>query len=352
MSGASPVLAVLVAGIGDLVLGRDALRALRAGYPGREVHLLTNAQAVPLAEAMGLADEVLGLPIRDLRRGPWALGRVGRLVLGLRRRRYAVAVNLKTVGSRAGAVRMGLMLRALGAGRLVGVADKGLGAFVHRGLDPGRLAGLHASQGMLQLALLAGGADPGPAPAVDFSLPSGCAFDAELDALPGTGPLIGLNPGADMPGKLWEPARFAAVGDALAGEFGARAVILGGPGEEPMGRAVRAAMRTPSALLTGRMALTELAHVLARLDLLVSNDSGPMHIAAAAGTPVAAVFGQADPRVFGPLLPAARRRVLTAPVPCRPCGRRECADPQCLLQVTPEMVLAACRELLGGEAAS
>lgn len=324
-----PVLAVLVAGIGDLVLGRDALRALRAGFPGRALHLLANAQALPLARAMGVADGLHGFPIRELRGGPGALGLAVRVVAGLRRLGPALAVNLYPPASRAGALRMGLLLRATGAPARVGVAALGLGLWLTRGVVPAELAGLHAARVMERVALAAGGARPaGPAGPMDLALPGGSGYDA---LLAGPGPLVGLNPGADQPGKRWAPQALAAVADALAGACGARTVILGGPGEEGAGRAVAGAMRTAAVPLTGRLTLAELGHVLARLDLLVTADSGPMHMAAAAGVPLVAVFRGSDPARFGPLGPPERCRVLA----CGPGG-----------DVPVAAVVASCREIL------
>jgi len=323
-----PVLAVLVAGIGDLMLGRDALRALRAGFPGRAVHLLATAQALPLAEGLGLADGLHGFPVRELRGGPGALGWAVRAVAGLRRLGPALAVNLYPPASRAGALKMGLLLRATGAPVRVGVAALGLGPWLTRGVAPAELAGLHAARAMERVALAAGGVDPGPAGPVRFTLPGGCAHDA---LLAGPGPLVGLNPGTDQPGKRWEPEAFAAVADALAASHGARAVILGGPGEEGAGRAVAGAMASRPTVLTGRMTLPELGHVLAQLDLLVTTDSGPMHMAAAAGVPLVAVFRGSDPARFGPLGAPGRCRVLL-PGPGGAVG--------------PQAVIEACRGFL------
>ncbi|MCK9240106.1 glycosyltransferase family 9 protein [Desulfocurvus sp.] len=323
-----PVLAVLVAGIGDLVLGRDALRALRAGLPGREMHLVVNAQALPLARVMALADGLHGFPIRELRSGPGALGRALGAVAGLRRLGPALAVNLYPPASRAGALRMGLLLRATGAPGRVGVAALGLGPWLTRGVAPAELAGLHAARVMERVALAAGGVPAGPAGPVDLALAGGCRHDALLG---GGGPLVGLNPGTDQPGKRWAPGAFAAVADALAREFGARAVILGGPGEEAAGRAVAGAMTSRAAVLTGRMTLAELGHVLTRLDLLVTTDSGPMHMAAAAGVPLVAVFRGSDPARFGPLGVPGRCRTLA----CAPGG-----------DVSARAVIAASRDIL------
>jgi heptosyltransferase-2 len=165
------------------------------------------------------------------------------------------------------------------------------------------------------------------------------------DRLLGAGEWIGLNPGAAFgPAKRWPLARFAAVGDRLARTTGAQVAILGAASERPFAEGVAAAMRHPARVLAGQTSLTDLAGVLSRVRVLVTNDSGPMHLASALGTPVAAVFGPTDPRETAPVGTA---RLLREPVHCSPCGLRACPiDHRCMTRVAAERVAAAAEELL------
>src|SRR5690606_23171405 len=114
-----------------------------------------------------------------------------------------------------------------------------------------------------------------------------------LAGLPGDGPVVALHPGADhFPAKRWPVDRFALLADRLAERYGARVVLVGGPGDVPLAAAIRERVqRAPLLDLTGRLALLETAAVLERVDLMVGNDSGPLHMAVAVGTPVVALFG-------------------------------------------------------------
>src|SRR5262245_46070613 len=104
-------------------------------------------------------------------------------------------------------------------------------------------------------------------------------------------------------------------------------------------------MRAPAAVLAGRTSLPELVGVLSRLSLLVTNDSGPMHVAAALGVPLVAVFGPTDWRETAPV--GARHRLVREDVHCSPCKLRDCPiDHRCMRLVTAERVAAAARELL------
>jgi heptosyltransferase II len=160
------------------------------------------------------------------------------------------------------------------------------------------------------------------------------------------GPWIGLNPGAFFgSAKRWEPTRFAAAGERLARETGARIAIVGGSLERPLGEAIAAAMDVDSRVLCGETTLGELLGVLASLRLLLTNDSGPMHVAAALGVPVVAVFGPTDWRETGPVGP--HRRLVREPVHCSPCLLRECPiDHRCMRRVGTEHVVGEARALL------
>jgi lipopolysaccharide heptosyltransferase II len=166
--------------------------------------------------------------------------------------------------------------------------------------------------------------------------------------LPDEGDWIGLNPGATFgSAKRWVPERYAETGDRLSRRSGARVAILGGPDERAMAEDIAAGMREPVKVLAGCTTLSELMGVLSRLRLLVTNDSGPMHLAAALGVPVVAVFGPTDWRETAPR--GQRHRVVREPVHCSPCLLRECPiDHRCMKRVGTERVLAEAGALLSG----
>ena len=159
-------------------------------------------------------------------------------------------------------------------------------------------------------------------------------------------PWIGLNPGAFFgSAKRWVPERYAAAGEMLARRMGARVAILGGADERPLGEAIAAGMQAPARVLCGETTLPELVGVLARLRLLLTNDSGPMHVAAALGVPVVAVFGPTDWRETAPV--GRRHRLVREPVHCSPCMLRECPiDHRCMTRIPVDRVVDEARALL------
>ena len=160
------------------------------------------------------------------------------------------------------------------------------------------------------------------------------------------GPWIGVNAGAFYgTAKRWIPQRFAAAADLVARRAGAGVAIVGGAAERPLGEAIAEQLRAPSRVLCGETTLGDLVGVLAHLRLLLTNDSGPMHLAAAVGTPLVAVFGSTDWRETAPV--SDRARVVREGVACAPCLLRECPiDHRCMTRVGVDRVAAAALELV------
>jgi heptosyltransferase-2 len=152
-------------------------------------------------------------------------------------------------------------------------------------------------------------------------------------------PVACLNPGAAFGGaKRWPPDRYAAVGKALVEQHGMAVFVQAGPGEEEMAREVCKATDAPLHNAARELTLRHLMAVLEQCQLLVTNDSGPMHIAAALGTPTVAIFGSTDPVNTAPWSDCAV--VVQHRVPCSPCHLRTCPiDHRCMTGVTVEMVM-------------
>jgi lipopolysaccharide heptosyltransferase II len=159
----------------------------------------------------------------------------------------------------------------------------------------------------------------------------------------------GTNPGMDLPEKRWPAERFAALADRLHFEEDMTVAIIGGHLDRPAGDAMRMAMRAPSLDLTGAVPWAERAAFFERCALYVGNDSGPMHLAVAAGCPVVAVFGPTDPGLYGPY--RALARTVRRDLPCSPCFVHGHFPPcpnqhACMRGLQVDEVYGACRELL------
>jgi heptosyltransferase II len=166
--------------------------------------------------------------------------------------------------------------------------------------------------------------------------------------------MLGIAPGAAYGGaKRWPPERFAAVAAGLARTHGLQPVLVGSEADRAAACAIEteldkiggAGSGIRAINLAGRTDIPQLAGVLALCAVFVSNDSGAMHLAAAVGTPVVALFGPTDERVTAPV--ASRTRVLTAAAWCRPCLLRECPlDHRCMNGIEAGTVASAAGEML------
>ncbi|HYD56794.1 MAG TPA: glycosyltransferase family 9 protein [Burkholderiales bacterium] len=153
-----------------------------------------------------------------------------------------------------------------------------------------------------------------------------------------------VHPGSQLPSRRWPVERFAEVGDALA-QDGFHVVLTGTLREEPLVRRVQEAMREPAIDLSGRTSLGGLAAVVSRARLVVCNDTGISHIAAAMRTPSVVIASGSDPKRWAPLN-RELHRVLWHDVPCRPCAYAECpTGHECAVGVTVHDVLHAVRRL-------
>ena len=314
--------------IGDAVMSLPFLRALRRAGPNDRVSVLARRGPATIYRAAGSADEVLP-------RSAFAAD-----VLALSRGRFDEAWLLPN------SFRAGLYAFASGAKRRIGYLTDRRGALLTHGLPApsGTAHQLRDYDALLAAHGIAPDEDP---PRLD--VPESAARRAEA-AISAAGlaaaNLVALCPGSAFAAtKRWPAERYAALADALA-ERGFRCAVLIGPGERELGARVASAALADVPVLGDDLDPVELAAVLARARCAVTNDSGPMHLAGAVGTPVAAFFGATDPGRTGPS--GSPSRVLDRYVFCSPCFKTECPyGHECMREIGVEAAVAAVLELTG-----
>ena len=167
-----------------------------------------------------------------------------------------------------------------------------------------------------------------------------------------TQPIFGLNPGAEYgPAKRWPAERFIAVAKEIQKRTNSVWLIFGGKNDTDIANQIEYAIRNPQSAirnLSGQTSLRELMSLVKLSRVLLTNDSGPMHVAAALGTPVVVPFGSTSPELTGPGLPDdTRHRLLKSDAPCSPCFRRECPiDFRCMNGISVERVVEAVLQAL------
>jgi ADP-heptose:LPS heptosyltransferase len=334
-------------GLGDLLCSVPAVRRLRHARPDLHLTMITWPEMADVVARTGEVDELLpfpgadGIPERPPDPEGWAP-----FVAAAHDRGFDLA--LQVYGDRPAANRV---TASLGARLVGGFSPTGWEPpAADRALHLRYPVHLHEAERHLRLFEHLGLPAGGP-PRMSF--PITAADEAEHAATLArhglrSGHYAVLHPGASSPTRRWPAARFAAVGDALAGD-GLAVVVTGVPGERDVSAAVSAAMRAPAVDLTGATGLGGLAALLRDAAVLVGNDTGSAHVAAAVGAASVTVFLPGDPVRWAH--PGARHRAVAADVPCAPCPHLTCPiDFRCAESVRPEAVLAAARELAAATA--
>ncbi len=318
--------------VGDAVMSLPVLSGLGRLFPQAEITVLAARRVAPLFQGLPGVTEVIPYPAG---RGKW------QVLWGLRGR-FDLALTLpNSLESALGLWLVGVPVR-------VGYAADARRPFLNPAVSGRRhLAGLHTVFYYLGLLQALGKVDAFTPPALHLNDQETAAAAELMEAAgPDTGPWVGLSPGAAYgPAKRWPPEHFAAAGRELTREFGARLVLLGGREEGPVAQLVKEHLGMPALNLVGKTDLRQALGVLSRLKLLITNDSGLMHAAAALQVPLVALFGSTDPAATGPFTDKAM--VLRHQLPCSPCFQRTCdQDYACLTAIKVEEVLAAARPWL------
>jgi len=318
--------------VGDVILSTPVLPNLRAAFPDARIDFLVERSCRDAVEGNEAVDRVIAFDKRGMNGA--------RMLLELRRARYDMVIDL------FGNPRSALMTFASGARYRVGYDFRGRSYAYNIVVKP-RGAEVHNVEFNLD-ALRRIGVPVLPA-SPHFPLSAGDREFArrEAERLGLTGRLaIGFNPGTNRPAERWPAERFGGLGRLLASRFGARICVFWGPGEKPLADEI-AARIGEAAVVAPPTSLKLLGAMFERCSLVVSNDSGPMHIAAALGAPTVGIFGPVNPLLQGPYGEKARF-VRKEGLSCLGCNYdKTCpiGNP-CMTELEPETVAGVVEELI------
>lgn len=329
------ILIVKPSSLGDVVHALPTLSALRQRFPRAHIAWLVKKEWAELVERARGLDEVIAV---DSSWHGW-LGVWSRL----RKARYDLAVDLQ------GLFRSGVTVWLTGAATRIGLSDAREGsAWFYTHCVPVPAGEIHAVDRYLLVDAAVGPSDD---TAPEFSLEIWPNDREEVSALlqahgiPAGTEWIAMNVGARWPTKRYPPEAFAVVADLLQEGGLGRVAFVGSSNDRLVVDDVMARMRTRAVNLAGLVTVGSLPALLASAALLVTNDSGPMHVAAAVGTSVVAVFGPTSPVLTGPF--GRGHRSLQTGLTCSPCFNRTCRNPielECLRTLAPQVVVEAVRE--------
>ncbi len=337
--------------LGDLVLALPALTALRETYPDAEITLLGAGWHPLLLRGRpgpwDRVDVVPGCPgVRDADTSAHDPAEVQRFLAAQRRRRYDLALQLHGGGASSNP-----FVRALGARLSAGARDRGAPPLDR---DVPYAVTQHEVLRLLEVVGLVGARTAALEPSLAVTARDRAAAAA---VLPDDGrPLVALHLGASDPRRRWPVPRFATVADDLAAR-GARLVVVGtGPDDARAADALRTTVRRPVVDLVDRLGLPALTGLLERCSLVVANDSGPRHLAAAVGAPTVGVFLAPNALSAGPVTGRRSRTAVSYRTRCPVCDqdqrRSRCPhDAPLVADVQVDEVVELARELYDAELA-
>lgn len=343
------LLVVMPTWLGDTVMATPTLRALRRLYPQAQISALVREQVKPILDGCPWMDRMI--TIRTPRQGMADGRRKGLLTLA---RRLATG-KFDTAVLLPNSFRTALMVYLARIPRRVGYDRDGRGGMLTDGLSPLRSKGgfvpVPTRDYYLGLARYLGAVKPDPTMQL-FTRPQDderavrllkqAGFDPH-----GERPLVLLNPGANYgDAKMWPAQRFAAVAERCVRQMNAVVAISGAPRERMILDQVMAATRQPMIDLPRLgVDLRTLKSVVRMSRLMITNDTGPRHMAAAMGVPVITIFGPTDPAWTH--IGFEDERQVMVKVFCGPCQKKKCPlDHRCMTQIEPDMVMQRVEELL------
>lgn len=331
--------------VGDIVLTTPVVQSVRHAFPEAFIAYMGDRSAVQLLEQNPHLDEIIPFDYSRL-----SIMEQPRVVWQLRRRKFDLAIDM------FGNPRSALLTYLSGAAMRVGLARPGRGKLytlqVHDDATPKTAVEFHNQ------LIRAVGIEP-----VDSNPAIYLSDDERREAriyLRWLGfednptdfsrPIVGIHPGASWPAKRWLPERFAAVADMLAAKLGAQIVISSGPKDDDAVREVNARMASNGKILRN-LPLRQLAAIISHCDVFISNDAGPMHIAAAVGTATIGLFGPGEENIWFPYAREAGHIALRKNVPCHPCHLDFCNRAgdgymECMKLLSVDEVLETARNII------
>jgi len=341
-------------GIGDTVMATPALSALRHRFPHARIAVVVVRRAAELIEPLDLDFE-----IRLLRLGSpfWLPVDAARLVAAARLAKPDLLIDLSSIESSGAARRRRLLAALIGARRSLGRNTGGRGAFFDDAMDESLFGEEHEVERKLAVLAPLGIRVGRPSPSLRIPRP---AFESarlllEEAGICDTDEMVGINPGAFLATRRWPVERFERLAAELT-ENGRRALLVTG-GEQERGLVARVANKAGGrAVRAAGRPLLELAALIAKCRLFVTNDTGAMHIAAARDVPVVAIFGHTNARRYRPYLPPKRCTLLQQPAgvcdqpdadaEAAECRRPECPSGECMRSISFQSVRDAAMKLL------
>jgi lipopolysaccharide heptosyltransferase I len=334
------ILFVKLSAIGDVVQALPCLEAVKKTFPGSEIDWVVEEAASGILEGHPLIDRLLVsrrkswmLMLRSPSTFMRAIGEIAGFLRKLRERRYDIAIDLQ------GLLKSGIIIGAARATRKIGFdGTRELSYLFLNERLPAYDSEKHALERYLDVARYLGAVDPSPACTLPIERERAVIRERTNVLVKDGRRLVVINPVARWKTKLWDEQKFARLADRLVTERHAVVIFTGSPDDRAITERIRGMMRENAVNWAGETTLRELAALASLADLFITTDTGPMHLAAAAGVRVVALFGPTAPWRTGPYGPG--HAVVRKGLACSPCFRRSCDDGvRCMDEITVDDVM-------------
>lgn len=350
-------------GIGDVLFTTPLVRAVRQAFPESHLAYLCNRRTEQILSNDPYLNELFVYEkdeVVSLWRRSWGRGtiHVARLLSRIARARFDLAIDL-SLGE-----RYALIVKLLGVRRRIGFNYRDRGRFLTERLTIDGYHAVHVVEyyrtllRFLGIELLDGSLNLHMSDE-DERWADRWLSEHKLDRVPllvGIVPAGGVSWGVDAPFRRWSFEGFAAVGDALVTRYGATLVLFGETSDKAVCQTVARLMRSPVVDASGETTLGQFVSLLGRLELVICNDGGPLHLAVSQRVKTVSIFGPVNPHVYGPYPQTADHQIVyKRELPCRPCYHHFKLPPcpyerACLTTIMPEEVIEVCGALLNGRA--
>lgn len=342
--GSRKILVINLGGIGDLLLCAPALKAIRKKFTHARISLIIVPRAYEIVKDMPYIDEVF---LFDIKPGVKEVWNDLKTLAALREKGFDLAVNMRTLVSGMSALKIRLLLKMIGPKIKAGRNTEGRGGFFDIKIDETDYGEKYEMDYDIEMAEALGTGTVDRNLSFDVSEEYVIKVKKFLDdnGVSKDSIIVGVNPGG-KPSRRWPVENFIKTIEGINKRVKCKFVITGEGRDSDLADKIKMKVGISIVNAVDRLNLKELGALIRICRLYISNDTGPMHIAAILKMPLVAIFGPGDLKRFDPRNISDRAVVLQGETPCAPCNRVRCGDLSCLKKITPEEVIEESLRLL------
>ncbi|MBI5326769.1 MAG: glycosyltransferase family 9 protein [Deltaproteobacteria bacterium] len=328
-------------GIGDIVMSLTALRSIGECFKGKEIDIAISSRVRDIVDNVINWNDVIvwdkGLVKKTITRS--LMSNYG-LYFNLRKRKYDLLIDIEAIESWQAAIKRFLFYKLISPGKIAGRNTDGHGFFLDYGVYDSLYSGEHEVNRRLSLVETLGCKTM----SIDTSINIDESYRKYADNLlidkgiAESDFVVGINPNAFKQSCQWGVDRFISLSKRILEIYKAKIVVIGSEDDRTLTEKVVEKVESDNCIALTGLRLMHLSAVISRFHIFITNDTGPMHIAAAVKTPVVAVIGQ-DHKRYAPYMQDDNRRILYIEnLPCRPCNKFDCNNKLCLDPISVDMV--------------